>query len=53
MELTPSEFEQIITNLFEKMGLETRLTQVSRDGGVDCVARASGGSFDFFDLVIG
>jgi len=28
----------LITNLFEKMGLETRLTQASRDGGVDCVA---------------
>lgn len=38
MELTPGEFEMLITNLFEKMGLETRLTQASRDGGVDCVA---------------
>src|SRR5258708_8653030 len=38
MELTPSEFESLITNLFEKMGLETRLTQASRDGGVDSVA---------------
>jgi restriction system protein len=38
MELTPGEFEALITNLFEKMGLETRLTQASRDGGVDCVA---------------
>jgi restriction system protein len=38
MELTPGEFEHLITNLFEKMGLETRLTQASRDGGVDCVA---------------
>lgn len=38
MELTPKEFESLITNLFEKMGLETRLTQASRDGGVDCVA---------------
>jgi restriction system protein len=38
MELTPKEFESLITNLFEKMGLETRLTQPSRDGGVDCVA---------------
>jgi restriction system protein len=37
-ELSPSEFENLMTNLFEKMGLETRLTQVSRDGGVDCVA---------------
>lgn len=38
MELTLGEFETLITNLFEKMGLETRLTQASRDGGVDCVA---------------
>src|SRR3954469_12353599 len=38
MELTPGEFESLITNLFEKMGLETRQTQASRDGGVDCVA---------------
>ncbi len=38
MELTPGEFENLITNLFQRMGLETRLTQASRDGGVDCVA---------------
>ena len=38
MDLTPSEFELLITNLFQKMGLETRQTQASRDGGVDCVA---------------
>lgn len=38
MELTPSEFEALIANLFGKMGLETRVTQASRDGGVDCVA---------------
>ncbi len=38
MELSPSEFESLITNLFGKMGLETRQTQASRDGGVDCVA---------------
>lgn len=38
MDLTPGEFESLITNLFAKMGLETRLTQASRDGGVDCVA---------------
>jgi restriction system protein len=38
MDLTPGEFEALITNLFEKMGLETRMTQPSRDGGVDCVA---------------
>lgn len=38
MELTPGEFESLITNLFQTMGLETRQTQASRDGGVDCVA---------------
>jgi restriction system protein len=38
MELKPGEFESLITNLFAKMGLETRQTQPSRDGGVDCVA---------------
>lgn len=38
MELTPKEFESLISNLFQKMGLETRQTQASRDGGVDCVA---------------
>ena len=38
MDLTPGEFESLITNLFQKMGLETRQTQASRDGGVDCVA---------------
>jgi len=37
-DLSPSEFEQLITGLFEKMGLETRQTRPSRDGGVDCVA---------------
>ncbi|MGH3830491.1 MAG: restriction endonuclease [Pseudonocardiaceae bacterium] len=38
MELKPNDFEALITNLFSKMGLETRMTQPSRDGGVDCVA---------------
>jgi len=38
MELSPGEFESLITNLFERMGLETRQTVASRDGGVDCVA---------------
>ncbi|MGD9751604.1 MAG: restriction endonuclease [Acidimicrobiia bacterium] len=38
MELSPLEFESLITNLFTKMGLESRQTQASRDGGVDCVA---------------
>lgn len=38
MELTPTQFEALIQNLFTKMGLETRQTRASRDGGVDCVA---------------
>jgi restriction system protein len=38
MELTPSEFESLIQNLFTKMGLDTKQTRPSRDGGVDCVA---------------
>jgi restriction system protein len=38
MELTPTEFEGLITNLFARMGLDTRQTRPSRDGGVDCVA---------------
>ena len=38
MELSPTEFESLITNLFERMGLETRQTRPSRDRGVDCVA---------------
>jgi restriction system protein len=38
MELSPAEFESLITNLFQRMGLDTKLTQPSRDGGVDCVA---------------
>lgn len=38
MELTSGEFEELITNLFARMGLESRRTQASRDGGVDCVA---------------
>lgn len=38
MELTPTEFEGLITNLFATMGLDTRPTRPSRDGGVDCVA---------------
>ena len=38
MELTPTEFETLIQNLFMKMGLEEHKTRPSRDGGVDCVA---------------
>jgi len=38
LELKFTEFEALIQNLFTKMGLETRQTRPSRDGGVDCVA---------------
>ncbi|WP_188316310.1 restriction endonuclease [Solihabitans fulvus] len=38
MELSPTEFESLIQNLFAKMGLDTKQTRPSRDGGVDCVA---------------
>lgn len=38
MDLTPTEFEHLVSNLFGKMGLETKLTRSSRDGGVDAVA---------------
>jgi restriction system protein len=38
MELSPGEFETLIQNLFSKMGLDTKQTRPSRDGGVDCVA---------------
>lgn len=38
MELNPYQFEELVANLFGKMGLESKLTRASRDGGVDCVA---------------
>ncbi|PKO68786.1 MAG: restriction endonuclease [Betaproteobacteria bacterium HGW-Betaproteobacteria-14] len=38
LELSPSEFETLVANLFSKMGLDTKLTRASRDGGVDAVA---------------
>jgi restriction system protein len=38
MDLSFTEFEVLIQNLFTKMGLEARQTRPSRDGGVDCVA---------------
>jgi restriction system protein len=38
MDLNPFEFEALICNLFTQMGLEAKLTQSSRDGGVDVVA---------------
>ena len=36
--MSPTEFEGLIQNLFTRMGLDTRQTRASRDGGVDCVA---------------
>jgi restriction system protein len=38
MELNPFEFENLVSNLFKQLGLETKLTRSSRDGGVDVVA---------------
>jgi restriction system protein len=38
MDLSPTEFEHLVANLFEKVGLEAKLTRSSRDGGVDCIA---------------
>lgn len=38
MDLNPFQFEELVTNLFSKMGLDAKLTRSSRDGGVDCVA---------------
>jgi restriction system protein len=38
MDLNPTEFEHLVSNLFQKMGLETKLTRSPRDGGVDAVA---------------
>lgn len=38
MDLNPFEFEHLICNLFKKLGLESKLTRSSKDGGVDVVA---------------
>jgi restriction system protein len=38
MDLDPFEFENLVGNLFMQMGLDTRQTQTSRDGGVDVIA---------------
>ncbi len=38
MELTPFEFENLINNLFDRIGFDCKTTQPSRDGGVDVVA---------------
>lgn len=38
MDLNPYEFENLVSNLFGKMGLDSKQTRSSRDGGVDAVA---------------
>ncbi|SHT29224.1 restriction endonuclease [Mycobacteroides abscessus] len=38
LELSPSEFEQLVRALFEQMGMKSWVTQSSRDDGVDAVA---------------
>jgi restriction system protein len=38
MDLNPYEFENLVANLFSKMGLETKQTRSTKDGGVDAVA---------------
>ena len=38
MELDPFQFENLVSNLFSKMGLETKQTRSSQDGGVDAIA---------------
>ena len=38
MDLTPGQFENLVSNLFQKLGLESKLTRSSKDGGVDCIA---------------
>lgn len=38
MRLTPTEFEHLIRELFEAMGMTSWVTQASRDDGVDAIA---------------
>lgn len=38
LEMDPFEFEHLISNLFEQIGLKTSTTRASRDGGVDVIA---------------
>lgn len=38
MDLNPFEFENLVSNLFGKMGLDAKLTRSAKDGGVDAVA---------------
>ncbi|WP_082909916.1 restriction endonuclease [Brevibacillus brevis] len=38
LEMDPFYFEHLVCNLFSKIGLESKLTRSSRDGGVDVIA---------------
>lgn len=38
MDLKPFEFENLVSNLFEQIGFQAKLTRASKDGGVDAVA---------------
>ena len=37
MELNPYEFENLVSNLFNSLGYETKLTRSHKDGGVDAI----------------
>ena len=47
LDLTPADFEVLVSNLFIKVGLDTKLTRSSKDGGVD--AKDSGVDAVAFD----
>jgi restriction system protein len=38
MDLSPTDFESFIQNLFTRMGFDTKLFRASGDGGIDCIA---------------
>ncbi|WP_152391924.1 restriction endonuclease [Paenibacillus guangzhouensis] len=38
LEMDPFDFEHLVCNIFAKMGLESKLTRSSKDGGVDVIA---------------
>lgn len=40
--LSPSDFESLVANLWEKKGFQTRVTTQSNDRGVDVIARKGG-----------
>lgn len=38
MELNPFEFENLVANLFNQLGYDTKITRSHKDGGVDAIA---------------